>query len=507
MQLFDIDVYSHGFSIRIRYPNERDVMMRFCQSLTIYEMVWIPKVRRKIRKPKTVFATTTPDRREFGFLIGDLEPLLTYLRQNGYRDEQWTIQHHRPSTGVPVDINVREGVGPRDEEQCKVMAFNTQDRPIRVMPLRTGGGKTVAGLMTAAHWRVRTALIMSAGYINNWLKSIEWVLDVKKSDVVVVKGRKQLVTLVELAQANQLEYKIIFLSINTLRDFLTDHLKEGYTINGVTPRMLFSTLGIGFRIIDESHENVHAVVRNTIHTHVNRTLYLSATIVSDNPMINERYDKIFPYEDRFKDGVNNDHCIGYWVHYDLASMDKIKYQGPRGYSHMLFEQSIRKDPKRLERFIELHVRYIDQYFLDDYLPGQKCLVFCAEVEMCEVMAAALKAVYRKRDLTVTSYTAKEDEEILYTHDIVVSTPGSAGTGKDIRNLKTGVTALNIDSTQKNLQMIGRFRVMHDFPDIHPRFIFMSCRSVDRQMEYGSRKMEYLQPHTHDLVVVDSGFTI
>lgn len=650
MLIFDIRVYSHSFFVHLNYANGREALLEYCQSMTVYEMVWVPAQRRKIRKPKYIFATATADRKTFGFLLADLNNLLNHLRSRGFSSDEWSIEHMPVSEGVPIEIEVAKGIGPRDDEQRAVMAFNTEDRKTRVMPLRTGGGKslsldapvltidgykpmgdikvgdalraidgsttyvkavhpqpvrplyrvkvkggqsvlcdwehlwfawaedqirpqvittadmmelgdiglsvqlpvwsednvleyhfvesieyerddlaqcievdhpthlfitdgglvthnTATGLMTVAHWKRRTACIMSAGYIKNWIKSTKWVLDIDQRDITILQGRKKLVTAVELAQEGLLTYKLIFITINTLRDFIKDYMIEGYTINGVGPLELMEVLGVGFVINDESHESIHAMVRGSIYSNVRRRLYLSATIVSDNPMLNQQYEKIFPLSERFMDGRKNDHCIGYWFTYDIANGDKVKYMGSRGYSHSAFEQAMRKDPKRFKLWCDMHADAIEEHFFADYEPGQKCLVFCSEVDTCEAMAAHLKATFKGRKVTITSYTAKEDEEILYTHDIVVSTPGSAGTGKDIPNLKTGVTAVNIDSTQKNLQMIGRFRDMKDWPDLHPRFVFMSARCIDKQMEYGARKMEYLEPHSHKLVRVDSTYVV
>lgn len=366
---------------------------------------------------------------------------------------------------------------------------------------------TAMGLMAIAHFGVRAGLVMTSNYIEIWLKSIGWVLGLKKGDFCVIRGSASLKTIVELSQAGENKYKLIFFSISTLRNFLKDHISTGYTINGVTPRQLFETLGIGVRIIDEAHENPHALALQNIHTHVAKTIYLSATLVSDDAFINKQYDKMFPMADRYKLGRNNKHAEVYPTYYTLANPDKAKYTGNKGYSHVTYEQWMMKTPDVFGGYYELIKMLLDETFIKIRKPGQKALVFCSTTEFCEKIAKRLAKEYNPQGLTVSDYVGYHDTNVLYENDIVVSTPTSAGTGKDIPGLLVCISSTAIGSQQKNLQMLGRLRELKDFPEDSPKYIYLVCRSIQKHMEYHLRKLDYFKERSKFIKDYETHFVV
>ena len=348
---------------------------------------------------------------------------------------------------------------------------------------------TACGLMAAAHHGVRTGLVTGATHIKTWLDSIGWVLGYDHKDVCVVKGGQSLANVVHLAQSGNLDYKMIFFSVATIRNFINDYLETGYTINGVSPVELFPTLGIGFRIIDEAHESIHAVCIQAIHTHCARILYLSATLKTEDPFTMRQYAKLFPDSDTFKDGRNNTHVKTYSARYGLNDPKAIKYMGSKGYSHVAFENSVLDNPAILKNYYGLIKHILDATYIKVRQPGQKCLIFCSTVAMCKEVEERLKESYKDTDLTISHYVSSHDPSVLYEHDIVVSTPKSAGTGKDIKNLSVAILTTAISSVQLNLQAMGRLRPITDWPEQDPIYVWLTCTDIDKHITYDLKKRD------------------
>lgn len=366
---------------------------------------------------------------------------------------------------------------------------------------------TAMGLMAIAHFKVRTALVMSAGYIEIWLKSIGWVLGFDKKDVCVIRGYDDLHTIIGLGLSGNNPYKLIFFSITTLRNWIRDYQNTGEDIAGVTPRTLYEALGIGLRIIDEAHENPHALTIQNINANVARSLYLSATLVSSDPFVVKQYVKLYPYADRFKLGTNNTHVEVYAAFYTLDNPSRVKCTGSKGYSHIAYEQWMMKNPNVFGGYYELLKRLMDTMFIDRYKPKQKALVFCSTVAFCERIANLMREDYKDLGFTVSDYVAKHDESVLYENDIVVTTHDSAGTGKDIPNLAFCLVSTSVGSEALNLQMLGRPRPLPKEYNEDPRFMYMVCRSIPKQLEYHQRRMTYFKHKSKFVKEYETHFVI
>jgi len=424
------------------------------------------------------------DRMTYGFVLGELPYIKQYLFSQGYNQTDFKEIVHAPDPGVEVDVSVCPGVAPRDEEQRTVLKFLTEpDTNQRVLSLRTGAGKTFCGLLTVAHYQVRTALVMSSGYLEIWLKSIGWILGLTEEDYFIVKGYPKLKKIVDLSLSGRNNYKLIFITIGTLRSYINEYLSTGVTAVGVAPIDLYTTLGVGLRIVDEAHETPHALTLQTIHTHVAKSIYLSATLEATDPFINGRYKMLFKDSDRFKQGRNNRHVEVYAAYYSLQNPDKATYMGEKGYSHVAYENWMLDNKYALNRYFDLVYSLVKSMYVDVRRSGEKALIFCATVEFCRQLSEWLSRQPGLQNLTVAYYVAHHEVEVLHSHDIVVTTPTSAGTGKDIKGLVFCLSTVAIGSIQRNLQMLGRIRDNPDDPEFKPRYLYLTCRNIQKQMYY------------------------
>lgn len=507
MAELSIDVYSHGINVHCHNTRSSNIVSEFCGRLTQYEGFWDHAAQKRVYRPKAVFATINDDKTRFGFLLDDLGSLELHLARFNISGEQIRYTVHKPTAGKAVGIPLGKGVKPRDAEQESVMRFLKHESRNRILNLRTGGGKTACGLMAISHYGRRAALVMAAGHIQTWLNSIEWVYDVDMAnDVCVVQGTEALESIVRQSLSGDNHYKLIFISIDTLRSFIDKYLTIGYTIDGVKPHNLYDVMDVGVRLVDEAHEQIHALIRSTIFSHINKTIYLSATLVSDDAKVNQQYDKIFPKPDRFI-GKDNDHVIAYCYRYNLSAPKLIRCNTAHGYSHVKFEQSIGKVRWLKEKYVNMIIDIVENdFFNDSYEKGQKLLIFCSTTDLCEKLAKALKSKL-SNDLSISAYTSAHDVSVLYSQDIVISTPQSAGTGKDIPNLKMCISTVAIGSVQRNLQMLGRLRPLKDWPDVSPVYIWLSANQIRQHKSYDYKKKEQFRGKIQDLHFIDTNYRI
>jgi hypothetical protein len=366
---------------------------------------------------------------------------------------------------------------------------------------------TALGLMTIGHKKVRTVLLMSSRYIPIWMASIGWVLGLTENDVWVVRGSEALRKLIVSAKAGELDKPLIFISISTMRNYIKEYLRTEEGIEGVTPTELWEVLGAGIRIIDEAHENPHALALLNIHTHLPLSLYLSGSLTSDDPFINKQYQKMFPDADRFTKGRTNQHAEVYNLKYRLSDSTKIKYMGHKGYSHVAFEQSLMKKTRAFKSYYQLILDTLLTYYVESYKPGQKALIFCATTACCYSVAQRLIEDLREYGLLVSDFVASHAEEVLHEHDVVVTTPTSAGTGKDIKDLAVCISTVALSSTQRNIQMLGRLRPMKSYPDISPKYIYLTCTNIEKHLQYDHKRKEVFRIRSKSITDVESHYTV
>ena len=152
----------------------------------------------------------------------------------------------------------------------------------------------------------------------------------------------------------------------------------------------------------------------------------------------------------------------------------------------------------------------EEYYLDVREEGTKCLFFYSRVNMCEAMLELFKKDYPDMDIVTfhgEDTKGKDADKTKYLkHEVVITTPGSCGTGKDIDGLVTVLCFHTVGSTQRNKQMIGRLRdkVLKTFNNrITPRFVFGVCASQPKHKEYFRKREVAFEPKKKTFKVIDS----
>lgn len=468
------------------------------------ETVPDPRTRQKVRQIKAVYATYKEDLSEFGFLRADLESFLNHMEFIGYRKEHFNITYRKMYEPMAIENQMREEFKPRDKQIPAVEFLSNKEAVNRVIDAATGFGKSFLGLNTAMNCEERAAFIMEPSHIKTWLNSIPEQTHINKKDIVVIQGSDSLKALIDLERAGQNHYKLMFFSAPTLREYYKQYesLEFEYLVD---PCDLFEFLKVGTIIRDEVHESIHSLVRQVIYTHVPRVVFLSATLVSDNQFINRVYDRVFPKKDRWKSDDNRHICVRS-VLYDMYDPKrKIKSKGFRGYSHVKYEQSIMKNKKVMEQYMDFLSSMTNASFVKTYQDGCKFLMICSTKEMCKHVAERIKSDYPQFTVGVYIHGAKDEE--LYERDIVISTPKGAGTGVDIPNLAVGWLTVALSSTQLSRQIMGRLRPIKKYPDRDPMFLYLTNKNISAHRQYDTKRRQDVRFRSKNFKAIETGFIL
>jgi hypothetical protein len=349
-----------------------------------------------------------------------------------------------------------------------------------------------------ANERIGTRLlVMVLGrYFDKWKGDLIENYGLKPQELITVRGQKQLHSILEQADNDAIpdNCQAILVTTDTISDYI--RLYEQTKFLGmpkylVPPEDIYKELKVGFRILDECHQNFHANFKIDLYTHIPKALYLSATLESDDPFIDKMYQIAYPLHLRQNGGAYIKYTHVRNIEYQLLERKGLNFKNGKGqYSHIEYEKWIMRKPERLKRYLELIWSVVKHGFIAEYVEGQRCLLLAAQVEMCDAIAKYIDD--RVGDLTVSKYTSDEDYEVLMTSDISVSTYGSAGTAVDIANLTVCILTTAVSGSQANLQIIGRLRQLKLWPTLKPKFFYLTCLDVPPHRNYHQKKMELFQ---------------
>ena len=368
----------------------------------------------------------------------------------------------------------------------------------------TPTNNTLCTLIAIQQEGCRAAIVMGAKHITTWEDSIAWIYKESDANVRVVKGSKGIMKLIKDAQEGNLIEDILLFSVNIIRDYIKDYLTNGKSKYGCEPKDFYALIGVGLRVTDEAHENLHFGFLHDIEMNVPKAIYLSATIESDDPFKNKLYECIFPRKLRYtgRKWIKYIHstALAYHIH---AAPETVKCQGGNGmYSHTAYEQWISKCPKREEAYFKMILDVAVNGFIKKAEKGHKCLIFFSSVKMCQDASAYLEKFMK--GYTHASYTGETETEVLYNTDVLCTTLGSAGTGTDLKMLRTVIMTSALSNREKNIQVLGRLR---ELEGIEPNFYYLVCLDIQKHVDYHNKKTELFKSYTKSVSAIDLGVWI
>lgn len=499
--LFEIIIYSHFFKITNLKPRAIQLVLKFCLR---YVLMGFSKTENNKHGnsnklvPLKVFASKVKDYEEFRFHIGQLRDFYHFLDMNFVTTDLYNIREEKLFTPVKIDVKINPGWILKDyQSEAKefILCKDLDDNRSRLVSLRTGLGKTVISLSSIAELKTRTIIIILSSYIDKWCSDIVEILNVKPKEIMPIQGTNQLKGLIQLAIDDELTSKFIVISLSTIKNFFKTYEQYGktYTLDdyGCLPEDLCKITETGALLLDEVHQHFHGIFKTLLYTHVQKVIGMSATFISDDPMIKNIQKLVFPKEITFDKIVSENYAKVRAVSYSFYDINRAKIRTTQfrsnTYSHTEFEKSILRNKTILFNYLLLIDSLVISGYLATYIKGDKLAIFAASIKMCDVITTYLKNKYNHLD--IRRYVEDDPYENVIEPDIRVSTILSSGTAIDIPGLRYVIMTTNIKSPVSNLQTLGRLRKLKDRDVV---FYYIYCSQIPKHVEYHKSKLELFE---------------
>ena len=492
-----VEIYSHYFVVRDVTPRNRPALEGFSRRYIQFGLV--RENGRYFRAPLRVFAAATAARTEYRFHINTLEEFKRHILLAEYRLTEPVVEWVTMTTpqATAISLAVREGWVLRDYQEPAVEYIVAPPPPrAKFISLQTGKGKSLIAMMAAAQLGQRFALIVRPSYIEKWLIDFNKTYNEEIAEcLLVIQGSAQLQALLQMAALGELDgNKIILFSNKTLQNWIKLYeqngaqiLEQGYAC---LPDQLFEFLGVGVRIIDEVHQDFHLNFKLDLYTHVERSISLSATLLSEDDFLNNMYELAYPKGERFNGIAYDKYIDARAALYSFNDPRKIRVTeyGSKTYSHHAFEKSILRSESTTAAYFDMIRQVANGTFFKNYKPGQRLLVYCSSINMCTKLADYLRMQYPR--LVINRYVEDDPYDYVMESDICVSTLQSAGTNIDIPNLTTVIMTPAVRSSAANIQGFGRLRKPAD--DTPVMFIYFVCQDFPKHTKYHEIKKVLLE---------------
>jgi superfamily II DNA or RNA helicase len=487
--VMQVEIYSHFF--KVLYPDSitLKLVMTFIRRFVVYKS---NAKQGDMASNMTVYGLTNANLTEYRFHIGQYAEFIEYMDQNLVRPELYTIVRKDLYEPVKIEVSLRPSYTLFDyQEDVKAFILDEtidNDNNSRLVALQTGKGKTLTSLATIGDIKTRTMIVILPTYMEQWGKEITKILTVDPKEIMMVQGSSQLTSLLHMASEGTVTSKFIVVSMPTLRSYFKTFSEKGHDFK---PEDICRLLGIGTVIIDETHQHLHGVYTFLAHTHVPRVIGLSATLMADDPVVRKMQHLMFPREIRYDKVALDKYIRVFAVAYNIKDFYKAKIQtterGSSNYSHNVFERSLIRNTKLLEAYLDMLLDIVYVSYINKYMEGDRLLIFAASIAMCTTITDYVRKHLPER--TVERFVDDDPYTNLTDPDIIVSTIGSAGTGKDIPKLRAVIMSNSINSSVSNIQAVGRLRKL---PDRDVKFYYIYCDQVRQQLSYHKTKKELLR---------------
>lgn len=484
-----VSISSHNFSVTRLSPRGRGIVESFAKRFVQYGF----KRGRNGRAPMLkIFAAATLDRNEYRFHIHQYKDFKEHISR-AYLPESAVETIHRPiPNAAAVELIVQDRWQTRDYQEPVITYGVDDDYFQKLVEIQTGKGKSYCAMRIASILGVRLVTIVKAQFMEKWIDDFHKTYqDFEIDDLMVVRGSNQLMALIAMAKQGLLTSKIVLISNKTMQNwiklyerFRTDTFGLGYES---TPEDFYEALEAGMRLIDEVHMDFHLNFKMDLYTNIRKSLSLSATLISDDPFLQSMQEMTYPPNRRFAGLAYHRYITSTAIFYNLRDpinvVKHVKDPATGNYSHNYFERWIITQKDLSANYLQLHKTAVELLYLnEDYVKGDRCVLFCASIDFCSVLVDYLRKCYPH--LTVERYVDDDPYENLMNPDIRVTTLGSGGVGHDISMLTAAILSVALRTSSGNMQGWGRLR---DIPGRKTRFGYLCGLDIPKQVEYHEQK--------------------
>jgi hypothetical protein len=316
--------------------------------------------------------------------------------------------------------------------------------------------------------------------------------ELSTAKVGVIRGNQ---TIYDIVEANyQIDSDILLTSIKTLQEYAIggEKYREAPSLQS-----FIRGLKVGIKVVDECHLNFNANLMVDIQSDIDRNIYLSATHVRGSLASKTIFNRVYPTEIRLGELAVSDHINVTEVRYNIGEIDKKRISTDRGYSQVKYEKYLLQQMYKFEKFIGVVLKpIVREYFIRLRKPNQKLLILVGRVDFAELLVRWLKEDFP--EVSSEGYFNNTSDEVLHNSDIIVSTVGSCGTGRDIKGLRTLILFTSFSSEPLIYQTIGRLRKMEDTPE----FLYLVNAAIPAQINHAKAKQLVYKARVKDFRRID-----
>lgn len=354
---------------------------------------------------------------------------------------------------------------------------------------------TIIGISSISIIKRKFSILILPRYFAKWKSDILENTDITEDEILAIQGLDALLKL--LSNPEELtRYRTHIISLTTMAMFIKNY-RNG-TIDSkysFTPDDVLRILESDILLIDEVHQEFYTFFKFMLYSTHRLTIALSATLLSNDPHVSYMFDSVFSDNKRISNVVPyNKYLYVIAMRFRFNNIRAIKSRGGFGYSSDLYEKSIKVNRNVKNNYFDMIFSVMSNFYLKDYRPGDKCLIFMYTVDMCRLFNEYVSSKFV--NLSSTIYTEKEDYEVIGKSDIIVSTIPSSGTALDIPNLTTVVQMVNTDSIIDNVQTAGRLR---EIKGRTVRFIYLWSLNIPQHGKYHKNRKKLYSKRAKNIV--------
>jgi len=398
----------------------------------------------------------------------------------------------------PVERIVVKDVTVRHNEEQACIAIDSPDH-LYITRDFIVTHNTYCSLQASADRKQRLVVSIESRFFNLWREALlpgkKQVLDLKEEEVLFVQGSKELCDLMTNALEGRIDHiKVIVLAARTMANYFETYEKYGndcLLYYPVKPIHFYEVVQGGTRIKDELHLSYYANFVEELYLHGPKSFSLTATL-KNGSFRDTMMDLMFPPNTRPPETTLVKYIDVQALMYHLEEPNKVKCTNPGStdYNHNAFEKWILKDKKRTENYVNMMLHWIRVRFLNkNYEHGQKSAIFVTSVNMATIFTLAIKKKYPEVKSARYAASAGDIYAIASEADILVTTVQSFGTGFDLEGLICCLMTTSINSSDTNIQVLGRLRELKSWLHLTPIFDYLVCEDIQRHIAYHEEKIK------------------
>ncbi len=419
-------------------------------------------------------------RMEMHFPLHFISHLIEYIKD---AHGTYEIRNAEANPTLTANLRLSNHFQVRDDQVDPIKFLSNPTGSMSALELGCGIGKTFTAINALAKHNVKALVVCPANIFNQWNTSLN--LHLKTPKIYHIQGANSVFRLIKANYESSAD--IYLASIKTLSQYAQSksHYKD------IDPMgEFFRQLGVGVKVTDECHLNFWSSTLIDLAVNVKYNFYLSATYDRSSATSDRIFKKALPNDIKF-DAPDDENYVNITeVEYYTGGLIKdFHVSNKRGYNQYKYEQYLMKYPDRQYKVVHHVLKpIINQYFIRIKEPKQKLLILVGLKNFANWLKEEFRVLYP--NLTINSYLGGDSDDLLETSDVIISTIGSFGVGKDCPNLRTTIMFTSIRSEPQSMQVLGRLRKLNG---VSPEFVYMRNTGVSFHKFHSQNRERLYRP--------------